>query len=382
MLAAVVGASLEITGIVGGVWLAVFAVGSGVLCCGLLARYLSTRPSIADTTGGDDDEGRALRNWLEVDNALDRAQKELAAQVTAVLSARPDPTKPLPPSEIAARLGRKASSYGGLGGAELANAIARLHRVGRLPGISAASSGLFVAEDHINAKLSRNLPGKEVIAKTAFSLISDGDVICLDGGSTTLPLAELIIERAAASEIGDLTIVTNSASICHLMHNQVERRGWTDDTAPLRIVLCAGYVRPNTLSLAPLPGEVKPRICLTSLEEQLKLLHPKLAFVGANGIDSVSGITMPTGFEFEVKMIMLKYAESGVILADSTKLGVTHPVEICTWTDDHQLITDMPTDPQGRRQMQSILEIPGRTMKVDFPLLPDLQSMAPQASQA
>ena len=77
---------------------------------------------------------------------------------------------------------------------------------------------------------------KRVIARTAAARIRDGDAILLDGGTTTLEVARLLVGRS-------LQIVTNSLPIANLFASSRE----TD------LVMLGGFIYPKTgVALGPL----------------------------------------------------------------------------------------------------------------------------------
>src|SRR5579883_3012405 len=88
----------------------------------------------------------------------------------------------------------------------------------------------------LEERTSSQLEEKQVIARAAAERIRDGDAILLDGGTTTLEVARLLVGRR-------LQIVTNSLPIANLFASNRE----TD------LVMLGGYVYPKTgVALGPL----------------------------------------------------------------------------------------------------------------------------------
>src|SRR5438128_9929149 len=99
---------------------------------------------------------------------------------------------------------------------------------------------MFVADNPtlpaLEERSSRELEEKKQVAQTAAARIQDGDAILLDGGTTTLEVARLLVGRP-------LQIVTNSLPIANLFANSRE----TD------LVILGGFVYPRTgVALGPL----------------------------------------------------------------------------------------------------------------------------------
>src|SRR5262245_48707996 len=88
----------------------------------------------------------------------------------------------------------------------------------------------------LNARLNRQVAEKRRVAREAARRIRDGDSVLLDGGTTTLELARLLVGRA-------LQIITNSLPIANLFANSTETN----------LVFLGGYVFPRTgVALGPL----------------------------------------------------------------------------------------------------------------------------------
>ena len=91
---------------------------------------------------------------------------------------------------------------------------------------------VFLAEHNslpaLEERSSRQIEEKKAIAKAAAARIHDGDAMLLDGGTTTLEVARLLVGRP-------LQIVTNSLPIANLFANSRE----TD------LVMLGGYVFPE-----------------------------------------------------------------------------------------------------------------------------------------
>src|SRR5262245_24707964 len=98
------------------------------------------------------------------------------------------------------------------------------------------ASGLPALEERSTSQIEE----KRAIARAAAERIRDGDAILLDGGTTTLEVARLLVGRP-------LQVVTNSLPIANLFASSRE----TD------LVILGGYVYPKTgVALGPLTVRV------------------------------------------------------------------------------------------------------------------------------
>src|SRR2546423_960484 len=87
----------------------------------------------------------------------------------------------------------------------------------------------------LEERSARQIEEKRQIAKAAAARIHDGDAILLDGGTTTLEVARLLVGRR-------LQIVTNSLPIANLFASNRETE----------LIILGGYVYPKTgVALGP-----------------------------------------------------------------------------------------------------------------------------------
>ena len=162
-------------------------------------------------------------------------------------------------------------------------------------------SGLPALEE----RASRALEEKQLIAKAAAARIQDGDAILLDGGTSTLEVARLLVGRP-------LQIVTNSLPIANLFANSRE----TD------LVILGGFVYPKTgVALGPLTVKMMDGI---NVRQTLM---------------SVGGITAK-GLLVETELAMMRCADEVTVVADHTKIGRQALAFLCPLPAIDTLIVD------------------------------------------
>jgi DeoR family fructose operon transcriptional repressor len=135
---------------------------------------------------------------------------------------------------------------------------------------------------------------KEKIAQKAYQLISAGDTILLDSGTTTLLLAREL------HAISDVRVITNSL----LVLNELK------DCRNVEISLVGGILRPETMAF------VGPMT-----ERSLDMITVDKVFLGTNGIDILKGITTPNLIEAATKSKMISIGNEIILLADHSKIG-------------------------------------------------------------
>lgn len=162
----------------------------------------------------------------------------------------------------------------------------------------------------VESRASQNHSAKEIIAKTAASMIKDGDFVYLDAGTTT----ELMIPYINAKNV---VFVTN------------------------------GFVHAKKLSLFGfktfiLGGEIKistEAVIGTEVIRQLEKYNFTKGFFGVNGISISSGLTTPDIREANIKEKAFQHCLEKIVLADSTKFSQISCVRFASF-EDAKIITD------------------------------------------
>lgn len=163
---------------------------------------------------------------------------------------------------------------------------------------------------------------KSWIGHMAASLVSHGETIILDVGTTTTAVARALARR---TELYDVVVFTNSLTIALELEAAIPR---------FTVVVTGGTLRPMQHSLVdPLGGPMLSRI------------NARTVFLGCNGIDPIGGITNINLPEAEIKRRMLQTARQRIIVADGSKVGRIELAHLCSIDDIDLLITDSSADP-------------------------------------
>lgn len=258
---------------------------------------------------------------------------------------RPDPADPIPRRELLGLLiDASPGVFDGLSRRQFESLLDDARNSGCAPGLSETTEGVFVIEENITVKRERNRVAKALIARQAARLVSNGAVVGVDGGSTTLPIVQSILTAIEAGDLEDVTLVTNSLTSAQEVSEFMSSQGWTDDTARLSLYLAGGVVRPNTH--ATTWGDNVQREVRELLEELNSGDKPlDIGFIGGNGFDLESGITMGSSAELGFKRFVLEHSRQPFVVADSSKAGISLPVKIADWTEPLTLLTNvLPPD--------------------------------------
>lgn len=168
----------------------------------------------------------------------------------------------------------------------------------------------------LNEKEKLHAEEKTRIAKEAVKLISEGDVIILDSGSTTTQLAKVM------KDLTGIKVITNAVNIALELA-----------TSDLEIILTGGELQKNSSTLiGPLAEEVLRKISAD------KIFH------GVDGIDYEIGLTTPNINEANTSRTMLERAGENILLADSSKFGRRSLGVICQIKDIDKIITTKELD--------------------------------------
>ncbi|MZQ84158.1 DeoR family transcriptional regulator [Paenibacillus sp. 5J-6] len=168
----------------------------------------------------------------------------------------------------------------------------------------------------IHKRRVRQQAEKEQIAAEAYQWIEDGQIILLDGGSTTLELAKLIQYRS-------LTVITNDTKIAATLA----------ESPHIELCILGGYRRKGTYTI------IGP-----SAIQMVDELNVDIAFLGCTGIDLERGISVFHRDEAELKKRMIKASKKKILLTDHTKFDQTALISFASLKEIDLLITDAEAD--------------------------------------
>ena len=155
---------------------------------------------------------------------------------------------------------------------------------------------------------------KSYIARYAASLIKPGDIVYIDGGTTT----SRIIDYITAKDVLIVTPGINCIEKCN------ERN--------LKCLTFGGYSRARTNVLIS-----------TEAIEKVKSSIFHIAFIGANGIHPFTGFTCNDEMESNMKKAVIKQAINYYICMDSSKINKLNNVKVADAADT-VWITDALTE--------------------------------------
>lgn len=162
---------------------------------------------------------------------------------------------------------------------------------------------------------------KTAIARAAAELISDGDTVMIEAGTTTAAVGRFLFGKQGVH------VVTNSMLFVP----------YGRSNPALQITVVGGRFQAATES------NVGP-IALRQLEQ----FHVDIAFVGTDGFSVEHGTTTHHVEGAEVVRTMVKRARTSVLLADSSKYGRAGFTHVLDLSDFSLVITDSGINAESR----------------------------------
>lgn len=175
------------------------------------------------------------------------------------------------------------------------------------------------------ARLGEAEKEKAAIGAKAAALISEGDSVILDAGTTTLAVAQAIRQKCV--------VITNSLPIAGVLGEREE----------VTVLVTGGELRGTTFALVgPLT-----RAGFTNF-------NANKLFLGATGVDLERGLSTTNMLESEVKQSMLEAAKEVILVAHSKKVGEVYYHTFAQWNQIQKLVTDQGLPEDVRMALEAL----------------------------
>ena len=163
----------------------------------------------------------------------------------------------------------------------------------------------------LSVRESRASAEKQAIAQQTADLISEGETVLLDGGTTTLEVARHLAGKA-------LQVVTNSLPIASLLMNQHQ----------IELIFIGGYVYPKTgVALGD------------QAVEALRNIYVSRLVMSAGGVTS-EGLFNSNALLVDTERQMFRAAECVLLVADHTKFGQRALSHLSPLDEVDQVVSD------------------------------------------
>ncbi len=172
-------------------------------------------------------------------------------------------------------------------------------------------------------KSATNLPAKRAMAGLLADMITNGQTVFLDAGTSLGQLAPHLAETE------DLTVVTNDLTTAVQL----------SDLGNIQIFQVGGHIDPRN------------RSCVGSFAaEMLSHFNFDLALISTSSWDVKHGVTTPSEFKVGVKRTAMARASRRILVAGSEKFGLVGTFSVADVADFDAIITDSElTDDDAQR---------------------------------
>jgi DeoR/GlpR family transcriptional regulator of sugar metabolism len=171
----------------------------------------------------------------------------------------------------------------------------------------------LVLEPSLDERYRTKVDQRTIIAKAARELVTPGDTLMIDAGSTTIYVA-----RQLSADLRDLTVITTSFGVASSLA--------TNPT--IRVVVCPGQFDPGD-------GGVGGPDTL----EYLRRFSATTAIIGASRLDA-SGPSDVNSTSAWTKRVMIERAEQVILVADHSKFEQRAFENVCDLDCLDYLVTD------------------------------------------
>lgn len=178
--------------------------------------------------------------------------------------------------------------------------------------------------EDVETRMMTHFALKRELAAFAASLVSPGETVFIENGSSNALLAR------ALSEHKDVTIITVSSYIAHLLKE-----------TPGEVILLGGiYQKKSESMVGPLT------------RQYIQQVHFSKAFIGIDGWQNDTGFTGRDMMRTDVVNAVLDKECEAIVLSDSSKFGVVHPYPFAATKKVSRVITDDGLSAENQLQLQ------------------------------
>lgn len=174
-------------------------------------------------------------------------------------------------------------------------------------------------------KISLMTDEKRRIAERAAQMVSDGDSVLLDSGTTTYYIAQRLSRKK------NLTVITNDLYLA--------AAATLDESSTL---MMTGGVRRRDYQV--LVGSVA--------ENFIRDTRVNIAFIGADGLDENLAVTNANFQEVEIKRLMVRAGMQTVLVCDSTKFDCPTLAKVCDISAFTCVVTDKGISHEALQRLQ------------------------------
>lgn len=195
-----------------------------------------------------------------------------------------------------------------------------------LGGVQTASAPKQFYESELHQRIRKNSAEKRAIAEEAFQRIEPHQTIFVDGGTTTLALAKVLVEQKVP-----LNVVTHS------------------------MFVCLELAQASHINVLTLGGKFDPASgCLVgpTAEELASRFFVDAAFFSTKGVVPSEGTFESNIATLRIKQIIGEQAGRIILLVDHTKVGSRALCKVLDIKQIHEVITDSSLSSEAVQQLE------------------------------
>lgn len=186
--------------------------------------------------------------------------------------------------------------------------------------------------EDVETRMMNNFALKRELAAFAANLVSPGETVFIENGSSNALLARVLSEQPG------VTIITVSSYIAHLLKE-----------TPGEVILLGGiYQKKSESMVGPLT------------RQYIQQVHFSKAFIGVDGWQNETGFTGRDMMRADVVSAVLDKGCESIVLSDSSKFGAVHPYPLGPSHKFNRVIADDNLSADQQRQ----LEMSGLTVNI------------------
>ncbi len=207
---------------------------------------------------------------------------------------------------------------------------------------------LYLTEEHSQWKQNVSAESKKAIAYVASRHIRSGQSVFIDAGSTMSFLIDIICKRIESHTLSGLKLILISTEHANKIADICAALGCDQYNSPAIIYLPGGMVRANTKAIVGIDGHDS----LEAIVNHLRKID--VAFIGANGADSDSGIYTHDNEELYTKQRIAEISKSVYYTFDDSKCGIILDSKLADFSDVNvrAIINENPQN----EELQKILD--------------------------
>ncbi|MBU5642042.1 DNA-binding transcriptional regulator YciT [Citrobacter sp. S46_ASV_140] len=178
--------------------------------------------------------------------------------------------------------------------------------------------------DDVETRMMTNFTLKRELAEFAASLVSPGESVFIENGSSNALLARTLAEQK------DVTIITVSSYIAHLLKE-----------TPCEVILLGGiYQKKSESMVGPLTRQF------------IQQVHFSKAFIGIDGWQADTGFTGRDMMRSDVVNAVLEKGAEVIVLTDSSKFDAIHPYTLGPLERFSRVVTDSRLSASVQMQLE------------------------------